>query len=267
MTIIDPHLQFAYIKHEGPALAERFFQLIMDIASHPRYVPNINLLYDCRLADFSSIPREDLNRIQEYLLSHNDKLYNRISIIMDDDDYFTSSPWKNHPWAPHQQRVFNSIVQGESWLFKKALAQIKNKYQTMNIHLKKILKKQDCHMVDQEGIILNSTVTEGQDGMPLQGRKVSDILHDAYVYPFTCLIRKTIKTQKKTWMNIRVRNCDYAHCITPIDLTRVHIAEFNISGMGTYGVERLKWHHGDHETDPFSQAGTHHCPLLSTVES
>jgi hypothetical protein len=269
MIIFNTDLRLAYVKHKGPIQADGFIQLVMDIVSHPHYVPNINVLYDYRLADFSRIRREDMDKFYNYLTHQRKNMYNQISIVVDnDDDFITSSIWQSYSSGlPHKRKVFKSIFQGESWLFENALPQIKNRYQAMNSHLEKIKNNRDHHVVDQDGTILDSTVTAPLDNIPLQGRKIPDILHDAYAYPFMCLLRRVIKTRKKAWMNLRVGHQDYAECITPIDRNKAHVTEFVISGMGEYEVERLKWYHDEHKNNAVSQTNGHHCPIQSTLNS
>ncbi len=243
MIIITPHLNLAYIKHKGPIQADGFIQLVMDLASHSLYVPGINVLYDYRHTDFSEIQQKDMKRFHEYLLIQRKNLYNRIAIVVNnDDDFVTSSLWQIHASTlPHNRKMFKSIVQGESWLFETAPTQIKDQYHQMNHHGEIVKNRCVRHVIDQEGTIVTSTVTNPIDGIALPGRNISDIFHKSYAYPFQCLLRRVIKTRKHSWINLRLFNHDYADYIVPMNSHSAHVSEFLISGMGDYEVERLKW--------------------------
>ena len=243
MIIITPHLNLAYIYHKGPIQAEGFIQLVMDLAFHPLYIAGINILYDYRNADFSSVQQKDLDRFYAYLQIQRKNLYNRVAIVVakDDDDIADALLQINCRSLPHKRKIFTSISRGESWLFETAPPQVKKRYRQMDSHWEMVKSRCAHHVMDQNGTIIKSTVTDPVDGIPLPGRNISDILHRSYAYPFQCLLRRVLKTQKRSWINLRVRNDDYASRIIAIGSRRAHVSEFLISGMGTYEVERLKW--------------------------
>ncbi|WP_212637541.1 hypothetical protein [Desulfocicer vacuolatum] len=231
------------MKHKGPVKPDGFIQPFMDIATHPQYLPNMNILFDYRLADISNLLLKEITAFHNYLMDQHQRWYNRISIVVDNgvfQDKICPLPFKEFS---QKEKIFQSIFQGEAWLFKNTQPQIKASYQSMNQHMEKIRNLHDHHVMYKDGTILSSTVKMPLDNIPLRGRKISEFLHDAYAYPFMCLLRRVTKAQKKAWINFRIHHQDYAHCIIPIDSTKAHVTEFNISGMGEYEVERLKWYY------------------------
>ncbi len=243
MIIIDPHLGLAYVKHTGPICAEEFVDMVVNIASHPYYAPGIRVLIDYQDADFNGTHPRDIKVICEYLMLQRKNLYHRAAIVLNPaDGLIVKKLWQTDasPLA-HEQRAFYSMFQGESWLFNDACEASKKKYQQVRQHSEKIKKECFHHLISREGTILTSTVTAPLDGCNLPGKNIADILHSSYLYPFMCMLRMVLKTQKQAWINVRIRQHDYANHISPAERHRAMITVYAISDMGDYEVERLKW--------------------------
>ena len=269
MIIIDPHLNLAYVKHAGPLHAEEFVDMVVNIASHPYYLPGIRVLIDYQDADFSDIRPRDIKKICEYLMLQRENFYHRAAIVLNPaDGFIIKRLWQTNasPLA-HEQRAFYSMFQGESWLFNDAGETAKEKYQKVKQHSEKIKKECFHHLISREGTILNSTVTASLDGCRLPGRNMADILHSTFLYPFMCMLKMVLKTQKQAWINVRIKQHDYANHIRPADQHRAMITAYAISDMGDYEVERLKWHGKTTQKTPFPSPDHHGFAWACPVEA
>ncbi len=269
MIIIDPHLCLAYVKHMGPLHAEEFIDMVVNIASHHHYVPGIRVLIDYQEVDFSSITPQDIKKASEYLMLQRQNLYHRAAIVLNPaHGLIAKKLWQTNagPLA-HEQRAFHSIFQGESWLFNDAPETSKGKYQQVKQHFKKIKKECFHHLLSREGLILQSTVTAALDGVLLPGKNVADFLHRTYLYPFMCMLKLVLKTQKPAWINIRIKQHDYANHISPVDDHRAMITGYAISDMGKYEVERLKWHENSKQNRCFPDPDHHDLTFPCTLEA
>jgi len=269
MIIIDPHLGLAYVKHKGPLHAEEFMDMVVNIASHPHYVPGIRVLIDYQKADFSGIRPQDIKTICKYLMIQRENFYHRAAIVLNPaDEFMAKKPWQTTATAlAHEQRAFGSIFQGESWLFNDALDGTEEKFQQLKQHFEKIKKERFHHLLSRDGTILKSTVTAPLDGIPLPGRNIANILHRTYLYPFMCMLKMVLKTQKQAWINVRIKQNDYANHISPVDHHRVMITEYAISDMGDYEVERLKWYENSIQNRHFPSTAPHGITSPCTVEA
>ena len=268
MIIIDPHLGLAYVKHTGPVHAEEVVDMVVNIASHPHYAPGIRVLIDYQNADFSGIRPRDITKICAYLMLQRENLYHRAAIVLNSaDGPIVEKLWQaNASPVAHEQRVFYSMFQGESWLFNDAGATQQEKYQQVTQRCKKTKKECFHHLISLDGTILKSTVTPPLNGHSLPGKNMADILHSTYLYPFMCMLRMVLKTQKQAWINVRIRHYDYANHICPADQNRAMITAYAISDMGDYEIERLKWHENTTQNSPFSSPAHHEVAWACPVE-
>ena len=244
MIIIDHGLHLAYVKFTGIFHAEKFMEMVMEIAFHPHYIPGIHVLLDYRDADCSRICTQEIKKITEYLMAQRKNLYHSAAIVIKSPDALTTTKlWQNNavPFT-HKHKFFHSILKAESWIFKHSSPPLKEKYHRTNLLLSKTKKKCFQHLLSRNGEILKSTFTTPLDGKPLPGRNVADFLHQSYLYPFMCMLKMVLKTQQNAWINLRIGQHDLADCISPVDKDKALVSEYTITNMRAYEVERLKWH-------------------------
>lgn len=241
--IIDPKLNIAYIRHMGSIRVEGFISLVMELVCHPLYAPGINVLYDYRFANFDAVTTTDMETFSGYLQRQRKDIYNQVAIVVGrGQDLSISYLWQSVSiHLAHKRKVFQSMSKGESWLFSNSTPGIKSIYLQTDAHLESIKNKRNHHVIDKTGQILKSSVKSPLDEMPLQGRNISEILHVSYAYPLACMLRKVLKTKKKAWITLRVGTHDFAERIMTLDNDRAYLEEYDISGMGAYEIERLKW--------------------------
>ena len=243
MIIIDPNLNIAYIRHKGSIQIDGFINLGIKLALHPQYVPGINVLYDLRFTDFSRFTSADMKEVPVYLQLQGKNIHNRVAVVVEGkNDFYAGSIWQSiFKHLPSECKVFQSIANAEAWLFTDSVPELVKRYNRIQTNLKKVRKNRHHHVLNQTGTVLYTTVSEPLDGIPLAGRTIEAFLPTPYVYPFSCQLRRVLKTGKRGWTDLQLFNHEFTICLFFMDSCRVHGVEYDTTDMGAYAVERLKW--------------------------
>jgi hypothetical protein len=111
----------AWIDLGEAASAAEIHLALEELFAHPDFSTDLDVLYDCRRADFSAIPRTGLQQLATYLASRSYRPRKGALVVDRDVDYGVARMWAVYASGiaterATERRIFRDMDEAREWI-------------------------------------------------------------------------------------------------------------------------------------------------------
>lgn len=116
---IDLEERIAWIDLGSAAAVTEIREKLSQLLAHPDYDAGLDVIYDCRRADFSAISATDLQSLAGFLAANRYRPKRSAMVVSRDVDYGVARMWAVYAQArPTERAVFRQVDEAHDWILR-----------------------------------------------------------------------------------------------------------------------------------------------------